>query len=138
MLSFLARRYDNNAKQGKYGQCNQTNHREDDARLNIIANRNLSRPQRVPLGAPYRLERYRFASRTQSCSSRQNVWQVLALPTFTPAKFWIHAAIQPSKQMCGLKAAPLDERPFRAERAQANMKHWNCGTGTKAASAAKA
>ena len=50
MLSFLTRRYDNSAKQGKYGQCNQTNHREDYARLNIIANRNLSRPQRVPLG----------------------------------------------------------------------------------------
>jgi hypothetical protein len=56
MLSFLGGRYENNGDQGKHGQCNRTNHREDYARLNQIANRNLSRPQRVPLRTPYRLD----------------------------------------------------------------------------------
>ena len=50
MLPFLGRRCGNSSNQGKHGQCNQTNHREDYARLSEIANRNLSRPQPVPPG----------------------------------------------------------------------------------------
>src|SRR5262249_37508914 len=70
MLSFLCRRYGNSSNRGKHGQCNQTNHREDYARLSEIANRNLSRLQRVPFRPfPYWLEGCEFASRTQSCSS---------------------------------------------------------------------
>ena len=40
----LGRRRGNSSNQGKHGQCNQTNHREDYACLSEIANRNLSRP----------------------------------------------------------------------------------------------
>ena len=50
MLPFLGHHRGNSSDQDKHGQCNQTNHREDYARLNEIANRNLSRPQRVPPG----------------------------------------------------------------------------------------
>src|SRR6476659_1265737 len=70
--------------------------------------------------------------------SAQHLWRAPALRIFPPAKFWIHAAIPRSKQMCGSKAERLDERRFPAERAQANMKHCNCATATKAASAGKA
>jgi hypothetical protein len=51
MLPFLCRHCGNSSNQGKHGQYNQANHREDYARLSEIANRNLSRPQLVPLGA---------------------------------------------------------------------------------------
>src|SRR6266853_1309267 len=62
-LPFLGRRCGNSSNQGKHGQCNQTNHREDYACLSEIANRNLSRPQPVPSGlSPYWLGRYGFAS----------------------------------------------------------------------------
>ena len=50
MLPFRGRRCGNSSNQGKHEDCNQTNHREDYARLNEIANRNLLRPQRIPPG----------------------------------------------------------------------------------------
>src|SRR6266581_705550 len=49
-LPFLGRRCGNSSNQGKHGQSNQTNHREDYACLSEIANWNLSRPQPVPPG----------------------------------------------------------------------------------------
>src|SRR6266849_603762 len=55
----------------------------------------------------------------------------------SPAKFWIHAAIQQLKSMCASKAARLDGRQFQVERAPASMKHGNCGMATKAGLAGK-
>ena len=78
MLSFLARRYDNNAKQGKYGQCNQTNHREDYARLSEIANRNLAPVKTAVQPEPVAVSDHSYDQKLQfgNCASMR-LWDIL-------------------------------------------------------------